>query len=240
MLRIDSGFLILDTKITSDTKKKMSGHSYVALAGLDKWNRRGDALLQLLGYYKSDFDPKYRYRGDMAEKMVKFIFDKQGRKYISYSQEYLKANNYDCFPQYKFCGGVPDFVLKEEVTTVECKSKSMEKYDEVMAEMPLEEVEQGKFYCYLGKTPHLIMSYVFFDKESENLLFEGKMPKTLDNCKVVFKKVEVDYDEVKQKISNALSFYNVCLDNKAIPLDDVSPKVLKILRDKGILDTNGL
>lgn len=75
MLRIDSGFLILDTEITSATKKKMSGHSFVALAGLDKFNKRGDVLLQLLGYYKPDFDPKYRYRGAMAEKMIKFIFD---------------------------------------------------------------------------------------------------------------------------------------------------------------------
>lgn len=240
MLRIDSGFLILDTDITSDKKKKMSGHTFVALAGLDKWNKRGDALLQLLGYYKSDFDAKYRYRGDMAEKMIKFILDKQGKKYITYSQEYLKKNNYDCFPQYKFCGGIPDFVLPEEETIIECKSKSMSMYDSVMKQMPLEEVEQGKYYCYLDKKPNLKMAYVFFDKESEDLLFEGKMPKTLDNCKVVFKKFEVDFDEMKAKIGNALSFYNICLDNKAIPLEDISSKVLNILKEKGLLDTNGL
>ena len=240
MLRIDSGFLILDTEITSATKKKMSGHSFVALAGLDKFNKRGDVLLQLLGYYKKDFDPKYQYRGAMAEKMVKFILNKQNKEYKTYSQEYLKKNGFDVFPQYKYCGGVPDFVLTKEETTIECKSKSMSDFEKVMKEMPLEEVEQGKYYCYLGNTPHLIMTYIFFDEESEKLLFEGKIPNTLDNCKVVFKKVEVDFAEMKLKIGNALSFYNICLENKAIPLDDISPKVLNILKEKGILDTNGL
>ena len=72
----------------------------------------------------------------------------------------------------------------------------MSMYDSVMKQMPLEEVEQGKYYCYLDKKPNLKMAYVFFDKESEDLLFEGKMPKTLDNCKVVFKKFEVDFDEI--------------------------------------------
>ena len=69
-------------------------------------------------------------------------------------------------------------------------------------------------------------------------LFENKVPTTLDNCKVVFKKVLFNPDDIKMKISNALSFYNICLDNTAIPLDDISPKVMQILKDKGLFDIN--
>lgn len=237
MLRIDSGFLILDTQVTSETKKKMSGHSFVAYAGLDKWNKRGDELLKSLGYYKPDFDEKYRYRGDMAERMIKFILDKQGKKYKYYDDEMKKKYNYDCFPEYKFCGGIPDFELDDEIW--EIKSKSLKDYDKICKELPLEEQKQGEYYTYLRKKTKLVMAYVFFDEESEKLLFENKMPKTLDNCKVMFKRIEINQQQVQQEISSALIFQNVCLDNKAIPLDDISPKVLKALRDKGLLDTGG-
>lgn len=237
MLRIDSGFIILDTKVTSETKKKMSGHSFVAYAGFDKWNKRGDVLLQNLGYFKPDFDEKYRYRGDMAEKMVKFILDKQGKKYIYHDEEDKKKNNYDFFPEYKYCGGIPDFELDDEIW--EIKSKSLKDYDKICKELPIEEQKQGEYYTYLRKKTKLVMVYVFFDEESEKLLFENKMPKTLDNCKIMLKRIEINPAQVYQEIGNALIFQNVCLDNKAIPLDDVSPKVLKILRDKGLFDTGG-
>lgn len=236
MLRTDSGFLVLDTKITSKTKKKMSGHSYVALAGLDKYNKRGDTLLQLLGYYKPDFDPKYQYRGLFAEKMVKFILDRQGRKYITYDDNYLKTHNYDCFPQYQYCGGIPDIEIPSESLTIEIKSKPLKRYNEIMAKMPQEEVEQGLYYAYLRNHNNLIMAYVFFDEITEKELFENKIPTTLDNCKVVFKKVPFNPDDVKMKISNALSFYNICLDNTAIPLEDISPEVMQILKEKGLFD----
>ena len=240
MLKIADGFLILDTKVTSATKKKMSGHSFVGLAGIDKYNKRGDILLQLLKYYKNNVDPKYLYRGDMAEKMVRFILEKQGKEYITYDEEYKKKNNYDCFPMYQYCGGIPDFELPNEKTIIEVKSKSLEKYDEVMKDMPIEEIKQGLFYTYLRNYNKLIMAYVFFDEESENLLFENKLPKTLDKCKVVFKKFDLDKDELRNDIGNALTFYNICLDNKAIPLEDISPKILQVLRKNGLLDTNGL
>lgn len=239
MLRIDSGFIILDTQVTSETKNKMSGHTFVGLAGLDKWNKRGDVLLNILGYYKKPFEKKYSYRGDMAERMIKFILDKQGKKYKYYDDKVKKEYNYDIFPEYKFCGGIPDFEIQTESTIIEVKSKSLAKYDETMKNIPQEELYQGLYYTYLRKHKTLKMAYVFFDEETESLLFEGKTPKTLDNCKVSFVKYDLDPYDVKMKIANALIFYNACLDNKAIPLDDISPKVLKILRDKGLLDTGG-
>lgn len=240
MLKIKNKFLILDTTKTSVTKRKMSGHTFVALAGLDKYNKRGDALLQLLYYYKSQVDAKYLYRGNMAEKMVKFILDKKGKKYITYDEEYKKANKYDCFPDYKYCGGIPDFEIPDEKTIIEVKSKSLDKYDEIMKEMPQHEVWQGLFYAYLRKYNTLKMVYVFFDEESEKALFENKMPKTLDNCKVVFKTFEVNFEEVRVKIANALTFYNICLDNKTIPLDDISENVLNSLKEEGLIQADEL
>lgn len=240
MLFINSGFLILDTTVTSQNKKKMSGHSFVTLAGINQCSKRGDAILQLLGYYKPSFEKKYQYRGDMAEKMVKFILDKQNKEYKTYNEDYKKKHNYDCFPEYKYCGGIPDFELYKESTIIEVKSKSMAKYDDIKKEMPIEEVEQGCYYAFLRKYDYVKMAYVFFDEETEKSLFENKIPKTLDNCKIILKQIKVDHEKLKQEISNALIFYNACLDNKAIPIDDISPEVLKALREKGLLDTDGL
>ena len=130
MLKINGNYLILDTNVTTNNKKKMTGHSFVALANLDQYNKRGDAVLQLLGYYKSNVDPKWLKRGNMGEKMIEFILKKKNEEYKSYSEEDKRKNKWDFFPEYRQCGGIPDFEIPKKSTMIEVKSKSLNKYDE--------------------------------------------------------------------------------------------------------------
>lgn len=239
-MRIENGFLYIDTEYTPQTKKKITGHSFVDIAGLNPYSKRGDALLAYLKIYKPPFDKKYQYRGDMAEKMIGFILKKQIKEYIYYDEAAKKANNYDFFPNYKFCGGIPDFEIPSEKTVHEVKSKSLKDYEKIKSQPPIYEIYQGLYYAYLRKYDYLIMDWVFFDEESEKLLFENKKPKTLDNCKIVQRRYVIT-DEIRNKIQDMIMddflYIDSCLSKKAIPLEDISPSILKALN---IQDDRGL
>lgn len=239
-MRIENGFLYIDTEYTPQTKKKITGHSFVDIAGLNPYSKRGDALLSYLKIYKPPFDKKYQYRGDMAEKMIGFILKKQIKEYIYYDEAAKKANNYDFFPNYKFCGGIPDFEIPSEKTVHEVKSKSLKDYEKIKSQPPIYEIYQGLYYAYLRKYDYLIMDWVFFDEESEKLLFENKKPKTLDNCKIVQRRYVIT-DEIRNKIQDMIMddflYIDSCLSKKAIPLEDISPSILKALNiqnDRGL------
>lgn len=239
-MRIENGFLYIDTEYTPQTKKKITGHSFVDIAGLNPYSKRGDALLSYLKIYKPPFDKKYQYRGDMAERMIGFILKKQMKEYLYYDEAAKKANNYDFFPNYKFCGGIPDFEIPSEKTVHEVKSKSLKDYEKIKSQPPIYEIYQGLYYAYLRKYDYLIMDWVFFDEESEKLLFENKKPKTLDNCKIVQRRYVIT-DEIRNKIQDMIMddflYIDSCLSKKAIPLEDISPSILKALNiqnDRGL------
>ena len=236
-MRIENGFLYIDTEYTPQTKKKITGHSFVDIAGLNPYSKRGDALLAYLKIYKPPFDKKYQYRGDMAEKMVGLILKRHNKNFLYYDEAAKKANNYDFFPNYKFCGGIPDFEIPSEKTTHEVKSKSLKDYDKIKNDIPKWELYQGLYYGYLRKHPRVIMDYVFFDEESEKLLFENKKPKTLDNCKILQKRYFVNESEIENMIIDVFYYIDSCLSKKAIPLEDISPSILKALNiqnDRGL------
>lgn len=239
-MRIENGFLYIDTEYTPQTKKKITGHSFVDIAGLNTYSKKGDALLSYLKIYKPPFDKKYQYRGDMAEKMIGFILKKQMKEYLYYDEAAKKANNYDFFPNYKFCGGIPDFEIPSEKTVHEVKSKSLKDYEKIKSQPPIYEIYQGLYYAYLRKYDYLIMDWVFFDEESEKMLFENKKPKTLDNCKIVQRRYVIT-DEIRNKIQDMIMddflYIDSCLSRKAIPLEDISPSILKALNiqnDRGL------
>lgn len=228
-MRIENGYLILEESEIPKKLKKITGHSFVNLVGLNKYNKKGDTILSMLKLYKSEFNDKYKYRGEMAEKMIGVILKKQGKDFITYDEKAKKDNDYDFFPNYKEIGGIPDFEIPSEETIHEVKGKSLEKYKEVKENPPKDEVYQGLLYTYLRGWNTLIMDWVFFDVESENMLFQNKLPKTLDNCQVMQRKYLVNREEMEDLILDAISYYNECVTNRRIPLGDISPKVLKSL-----------
>lgn len=232
MVRVDENYLYFDTKYTIYTKKKITGHTFVTLAGYDSFNKRGDAVLQLLKLYKSQVDPKYLHRGDYAEMLVRAYLSKvKNRKFIFYDEQSKNINNYDFFPNFKQCGGIPDIEFTDFNELGEVKSKSMDMYDEIAVNenIPQQELYQALFYSYLRQNDKTTMFYVFFDKESEELLFENKKPLTNKNIKLFFKTYNFkDYnEELQQSIKKALNFYNRCVKAHKIPLIDISPKVLE-------------
>lgn len=224
--RIKDGCLCFDTDITIQTKKKMTGHSFVELCGFSNFRKKGDTVLSLLGAYKETVDPKYLRRGDFAENIARAYYKRLGKNILYYSEEDKKANHYDFYQSYLQCGGIPDIKIPEELLNIEVKSKSLSKYDSLIVNLPKEEVYQGLYYAYLDHDKTNTMFYVFFDEESEKAIFEGRKPETLKNVKIYLESYPVNQNEMKELISSALKYYNTCIKEMRIPLKDISQSVL--------------
>ena len=67
---VKDGYLYFETNITPQTKKKITGHSFVELCELSLYNKKGDAVLGLLKLYKSEINTKYSNRYNIDEKIV--------------------------------------------------------------------------------------------------------------------------------------------------------------------------
>ena len=229
-MEIINGYLYFETNKTIATKKKMTAHDFVNIIGLNKFTKPGDTILSMLGIYKKDFDIKYQYRGNFAEQIVMRYFKKFNRQFLYYTEDMKKKNNYDFFHDLKQCGGIPDFEMLDVDEIVEVKSKSIDKYEEIAIKenIPLDELYQALFYGFFRDVRQITMFYVFFDKETENLIFENKKPNTLNNIKLYIKTYNtiLYYDELKEKITEALRYYNNCVRYKRIPINDISQDVL--------------
>lgn len=229
-MEIKNGYLYFETEKTVETKKKMSGHAFVELSGFNKYQKKGDCVLSLLGLLKNEVDPKYLFRGNVAEAIVRKIASTKYEDIVWYDEEDKQKNHYDFFPEYLQCGGIPDIEIPSKQTLIEVKSKSLAKKQEIISNPPLEEIYQGLFYGYLRNVPKIEMAWVFFDKESETAIFQKQKPKTLSKVETYFKTYEVNREEMKTRISEALKYYNACVKEKRIPLEDISPKILRALK----------
>lgn len=240
-MEIKDGYLYFETKYTIQNKKKITGHSFVDLCGFNPYGKKGDCVLSLLKFRKDQTDPKYRNRGDAAEYIVSLVLKKNNVEYIYYTEEDKKNNNYDFFQHYSQCGGIPDFEIPKDDYLIEVKSKPLSKYDEIVKEQPINEVEQGLYYAYLRGYKKARLIWVFFDEATENEVFAGKKPTTLANIKFLSKDYYVNKEEQKKLLYEALLYYNKCVMEKKIPLADISQKVLVELKDSGLLkgDDNG-
>lgn len=228
ILKWDKDYLYIITDKTPKTKKKMSGHSFVALAGFDNFNKRGDAVLNLLGIKKDTIDPKYLYRGEEAERLVRQIYEKKlNKKIVWYNEQAKKDNHYDFFPSYVQCGGIPDILLPEEQIIIEVKSKSMKDYNYIKSNgAPLNELYQGLYYSYLSMYGKTIMFYVFFDEESEKEIFANNPITNYSNLKFLSQEYVVKRDDIELLVKSSLKYYNECVREQKIPLCDISKNVL--------------
>jgi len=228
MLRLsdDKKYICFDKE---DIKKikKISGHAFVEIAGLNHFNPKGDAVLGLFGFYKNDVDKKYLYRGDLAEKIVQKVYSRTTKIQV-YDK---KSINYDNFQDNKYFGGLIDIELPFDKAYVEVKSKSMSAYDSVNNYPPMDEVYQGLLYCVLGHKDKLIMEWIFFDEKAEQEIFNGMQPSSLKELKKITKEYLVkDYEEdVRNKMKETFNYYLNCYKESRVPVNDISERVLKIL-----------
>lgn len=220
---------IKDNKLYFDKQlefKKINGHNFVNLCGFNPYCKVGDAILSVLGIFKDEIDKKWLLRGDFAEQLVKKVYERDGHICTTYDKFKIKFDN---FKDHKFFSGLIDIELLDEKTLIEVKGKSMKDYEKIVANAPKDEVYQGLLYGYLRGYKEIKMEWIFFDEESEELVFKGLKPTTLKNLKHHPLTVKVDYVEMHELMKNAIEKVRQALINGYIPLDDISEKVLEKL-----------
>lgn len=224
-MRIDNGFLIFDNndEIKKLEFKKINGHNFVELVGMNKFSKVGDVLIKMFGFIKSEVDKKYLIRGDFAEQIVKAVYERDGHICTTYDK--IKVN-YDNFKDNNYFSGLIDIELLEENTLIEVKSKSMKDYDNIIKYPPKNEIYQGLMYGFLRNYKSIIMEWIFFDEQTEQEIFLGKKPTTLKNLKKYKKVFDVDYDEMRTLLNTAYIIVANFLKTKKISLDLISEDML--------------
>lgn len=229
-MRVENGNLIIEPyeylKI-----KKVTGHSFVDLLGLNKFSKYGDALLTLHNVVKEKVDPKYLKRGDFAEKIAKLYYEREGHDCVVYNKDEI---NYDNFKENKNWGGIIDIEIPNENTLIEVKSKSLKDYDLIVKQPPLAEVYQGMYYAYLRGYSRFKMFWLFFDDQTENEIFAGKKPTTINFLKKFEKEYIVDIEDMNAKIEQVKKILKNFRETRVIPLSAISSKYIELLKTKGV------
>lgn len=230
-MKVENGYLVF-APYDPIKIKKITGHSFVDLLGINKFVKRGDALLSLHGVCSEKVDPKYLRRGDFAEYIAKIYYQREGHVCITYDK---KEIGYDNFKENKTCGGIIDIEMPAERSLVEVKSKSLKDYNLVINNPPANELYQGMFYAYLRGYVSFNMFWLFFDENTENEIFAGVKPTSLKNIKKFEKEYFVDTADIKNKIAEAEAIVENFRKEKRIPLSEISPKYIELLKTKGVV-----
>jgi len=225
-MRIDNEFLYLEPT-DYIPKKKISGHTFVALCGLDPFKKQGDALLELHRFIKPEVDPKWLRRGTVAEQIVASIY-KKDHQITTYDAAQIGYDNFKDNPNF---GGIIDIEVDNK-TLVEVKSKSLDKKFFIVNNPPQAEIYQAMLYAYLRGYEYFTMEWIFFDKETEEEIFADKKPTTLKNLDRYTKVYFVDKCDIEQKMKVALNFLEAFKSRRPIPLRFFSDDVISKIKEK--------
>lgn len=226
---IKDDFLYLSPEDYMPINKKISGHSFVALAGLDPFKKPGDALLEMHRFIKPEIDPKWQKRGAFAEDIVRKVYKRDGYDIVTYDAKEIK---YDNFPNEHLFGGIIDIEVPDIKTLIEVKSKSLDKKEFIVNNPPLNEVYQAMLYAYLRGYTYFIMEWIFFDELTEQQVFNGEKPTTLKNLQRYSKVYDVDEEDLKQKMLTAEKYVKAFRLHRRIPLSLISQDALEALKSK--------
>lgn len=217
--------------------KKITGRTFVQLASKDSYTPKGDCIINMFLRIKEQISPYYAVRGEIAEKIVLKVLEKKCKNVVRYTTE---GEKYDMFKHLQNCGGVIDLRMFNEdgsFDIIEVKSKEWNIYTEKRyreTEGNENEIWQALYYQFLDKAKRSIMAYVLFNDKAKMCIEENLKLNPAD-VKIFFKINKYDEQKVKTAIQNALKYKKWCWENKKVPLQDISQKMLDFLiKEKGL------
>lgn len=250
------------------TPKKITSRMFPILLGENAFNSTGYGILERanLLVYVDDFDKWYGLRGEIAEiiavKMLKDFYKHKHNVEIELKTfEPKQFKGYDMFHESysygnKDFGGVPDLTItnpKEHRAVIEVKSKNMKNYEWIFGDkdnhqVPEAEKMQGEQLAWLGRTDKLLMLYVFFTNEQEEIIKEALKNKqqaidvinkhnwSYRTVKTVFKPYDLDLDQVHRFMLTAKSTLDSSIKSGTISHHHFNKKETEII--EAYIETN--
>ncbi len=237
-MKIENGYLVFDTETIAF--KKVTGSHFGALNGLDRFNKKGDVALKLMGMIPeeqlteeveelTEEDKKMNYylrRGDIAEHLIISKYNKKGIETLTFKK---KDVSYDNFQHIKGFGGLTDIQLPTEKAVIECKSKEMNKYDVIIKYGVSTEELQGEYYAHLQGWDTFITEWVFFTEEQAKCVKDRKPIQSYAGMKNHTKNGKVDHEKIDNMMNNCRNFLNTIFKERRINLDHISSDCLALL-----------
>ena len=81
--------------------KKITGHPFVDISGFNPYvTKRGVIVLERMGLLKSDIDSKWLKRGEFAEKIILYCYERDKHKWLDDFQPFYYAIKINIFKKY--------------------------------------------------------------------------------------------------------------------------------------------
>lgn len=224
-MKIENNYLLLDDYFKV---KKITATSFYGLLGGNKFKPKGDYLLGVFNLLKEPFDPFYTKRGEIAETIANNHLKSRGYKTKTWNKFDIGFDNFKNLVEF---GGMIDIAITEpERMLYEIKSKNIKDIDKIKRFPNLEQEHQALFYAYHSKCPNVRILYVFFTDEQEQRI-RNDLLLDIENEKFEFyeKDLILDNQDIEQKLETALSYKKKCLEERRIPLADISQKALGLM-----------
>ena len=217
-MKVENEYLVFDKEELK--LKKITGTVFSELSGKNNFTPKGDCLINMFLKLKTDADPYYRIRGNIAEKLA-LNYLKSKYPMVNWRPHTTESENYDMFKKDKNYGGVIDIDGNDYEIIVEVKGKSMKNKLNWLRFGNIGEEWQALHYGNLKQAKKVMMVYVFFEEVAEEAIKKHK-PFNIEDVDIQEKELEIDYDMINWNLEYCLSYRDECYESKRIPVGDIS------------------
>lgn len=194
--------------------KKLTGTRFAAILGLNPWSTPFEAWCAITRTYEEPFeDTIYTIAGKTIEpKQAEYMRESYGMDNLVtptdvFGKDYFKATRGDFFPEQPICGGMWDYLLKDDAGNVEAvlEMKTTKRAEDWQDDVPEYYALQAALYAYLLGTDDVIM--VASILESEDYDHPEKFTPSSKNTITIPFSLRERYPNFDQYIDTALQWW---------------------------------
>lgn len=218
--------------------KKITGTRFATILGLNPWSSQFETWCAVTKTYELPFeDTIYTLAGKTIEpKQAAYMARSYGMDIVTpsdiYGENYFQKTWGDFFPEHKICGGMFDFLGKNENGVVDTvlEMKTTKRAEDWHNDVPEYYALQAALYAWLLGVDNVVMVASFLeDKDYENP--DGFVPNVKNTITVEFK-VSERYPDFAQKVATVEQWWADYVDTGISPAYDEKKdaEILKALR----------
>ncbi len=230
-------------KITPPKRtKKITGTRFATILGLNPWSSPFDAWCAITKTYELPFeDTIYTLAGKEIEpKQAAYMARSYGMNIVSptdiYGENYFQKTWGDFFPNHKICGGMFDFLAKDENGKVDTvlEMKTTKRIEDWQNDVPEYYALQAALYAWLLGVDNVIMVASFLeDNDYKNP--SAFVPNVKNTITKEFK-VSERYPDFADKVAQVEKWWEAYVETGVSPVYDEKKDaaILKTLRTNNL------